>query len=93
VKGLTFDCVLMPKLVEKNFKRVPAEIRKRLLLVGITRATKWVYFSSVAEYELNELDTIRLAAANGDVFIKDTSVATTAPTASQADDEDEDLFL
>lgn len=92
-KGLTFDCVLMPKLVENNFKRVPAEIRKRLLLVGITRATKWVYFSSVIEYELNELDTIRLAASNGDVFIKDPSVATTPPIDTQGTDDEEDLFL
>lgn len=93
-KGLSFDCVLMPKLVENNFKRVPPEIRKRLLLVGITRATKWVYLSSVTDYELTELDIIRLAATNGDVFIKDTSTGIETPPADKPDaDEDEDLFL
>ena len=51
-KGLTFDCVLLPKLVENNFQRVTGERRRRLLLVGITRATQWVYLSTVRGWEL-----------------------------------------
>jgi len=69
-KGLTFDCVLLPKLVENNFLRVTGERRRRLLLVGITRATQWVYLSTVRGWELGDQDVFRQAAANGDLFIR-----------------------
>lgn len=45
-KGLTFDSVFLPRLIDKNFEKVSASRRLRMLFVGITRATKWVYFSS-----------------------------------------------
>jgi hypothetical protein len=79
-KGLTFDCVLLPKLVENNFQRVTGERRRRLLLVGITRATQWVYLSTVRGWELGDQDVFRQAAANGDLFIKETAAA--APVAA-----------
>jgi superfamily I DNA/RNA helicase len=79
-KGLTFDCVLLPKLVENNFKRVTGERRRRLLLVGITRATQWVYLSTVRGWEMSNQDIFRQAAANGDLFIKEN--AATVPVAA-----------
>ncbi|MCX6879669.1 MAG: ATP-binding domain-containing protein [Verrucomicrobia bacterium] len=42
-KGLTFDSVLLPKLVRTNWKNFSPHLRKNMLLVGITRATQWVY--------------------------------------------------
>ena len=63
----------MPKLVENNFQRVEGERRHRLLLVGITRATQWVYLSTVRGWELRDLDIFRQAAANGDLFIKENA--------------------
>ena len=68
-KGLTFDCVLLPKLVENNFQRFTGPGRRRLLLVGITRATQWVYLSTVRGYELKEVALLREAEAKGDLFV------------------------
>ena len=90
-KGLTFDCVLMPKLVEANFKRVEGDRRHRLLLVGITRATQWVYLSTVRGWELRDSDIFRQAAANGDLFIKENAnAAPVSPAASASGDDDDD---
>ena len=44
-KGLTFDTILMPQLTTRNFYQLNDEQIERLLFVGITRATKWVYMS------------------------------------------------
>jgi superfamily I DNA/RNA helicase len=92
-KGLTFDCVLMPKLVENNFQRVEGERRHRLLLVGITRATQWVYLSTVRGWELRDLDLFRQASANGDLFIKENAnpvPVSATPTAPVSGDDDND---
>jgi superfamily I DNA/RNA helicase len=48
VKGLTFDSVFMPRLVTGSFRRMIEERIGRLLFVGITRATKWVYMSTTS---------------------------------------------
>lgn len=47
-KGLTFDSVLLPRLVDKSFGRMTPRRVEHLLFVGITRATKWVYMSTTA---------------------------------------------
>lgn len=46
-KGLTFDTVLLPRLVDGKFPKEFEPWVERLLYVAITRATKWVYFSTV----------------------------------------------
>ena len=45
-KGLTFDSVIMPRLEPRAFGAIPLSSLSRLLFVGITRASKWVYLSS-----------------------------------------------
>lgn len=45
-KGLTFDTVIMPRLQPAAFGGIPQVSLERLLFVGITRATRWVYLSS-----------------------------------------------
>ena len=45
-KGLTFDTVILPRLVPNSFSNLTNERIKKLLFVGVTRATKWVYVSS-----------------------------------------------
>jgi superfamily I DNA/RNA helicase len=69
-KGLTFDSVLLPKLVLGNWKNFGPNLRKRMLLVGITRATQWVYLSSVKGYEMEETSILQQASANGDLYLK-----------------------
>lgn len=51
-KGLTFDSVIMPRLVPNSFINVSAERIERLLFVAITRATKWCYFSTALDHPL-----------------------------------------
>jgi len=87
-KGLTFDCVLLPKLVENNFRNVSPDYRKRMLLVGITRATQWTYLSSVEGYEMDQIKILLAAAENGDLFIKRGD--TTRPEAPDNNTETED---
>ena len=48
-KGLTFDTVLLPRLVRSSFPRISDSRIMKILFVGITRATKWVYMSSRPE--------------------------------------------
>jgi hypothetical protein len=84
-------------LVENNFQRVEGERRHRLLLVGITRATQWVYLSTVRGWELRELDLFRQASANGDLFIKENAnpvpVSATPTAPVSGDDDNEASFL
>jgi superfamily I DNA/RNA helicase len=90
-KGLTFDCVLLPKLVENNFSKVKGEFRKRLLLVGITRATQWAYLSTVSGWEMAEIADLQAAAANGDLFVKaNQSSGVVAPPPPSSDDTSDD---
>ncbi len=46
-KGLTFETVIMPRLVPSSFHQVSPERLEKLFFVGITRATRWVYMSTV----------------------------------------------
>lgn len=91
-KGLTFDTVLLPKLVETNFSRVKGEFRNRLLLVGITRATQWAYLSTVGGWEMAEVSQLQTAATNGDLFVKTGTGAShgapTPPTPEVSGDDD-----
>ncbi len=93
-KGLTFDCVILPKLVENNFQRVTGPRRNRLLLVGITRATQWVYLSTVRGYELREIALLREAEMNGDLFVITSAKSGNITSPPPADEPAvEDSFL
>ena len=58
-KGLTFDSVLLPRLVSTSFSGRLEGMADRLLYVGITRATKWLYMSTVAGKSVSTLSRIR----------------------------------
>jgi len=45
-KGLTFDTIFMPRLLDSCFRHSSDERIRSLLFVGITRATKWVYIGT-----------------------------------------------
>jgi len=58
-KGLTVDCVLLPFLTNKAFKGVPdAGQRKRILFVGVTRATHWVWLGTDPDDAIDELTLV-----------------------------------
>ena len=88
--------MLLPKLVETNFSRVSSEFRKRLLLVGITRATQWAYLSTVGGWEMGEVGLLHAAAGNGDLFVKSTATTVpgySPPPALEPSDDDDPGFL
>ena len=64
-KGLTFDSVLLPRLTAKAYDWTRREQLKRMLFVGIARATQWVYLSTVKGIEFGEMAVLREAAAQG----------------------------
>ena len=94
-KGLTFDSVLMPRLVNTSFTRESGDLIERLLFVGITRAMNWVYLSSTDPYTLPALGAIWGAADNGSLAIQNDGEAVTAghPTPPSSNDPtpDDDL--
>jgi len=73
-KGLTFDTVILPRLVERSFlegyRLSTEETRRRLLFVGIARATQWVFLSSVRGQAVGELGVLRDAEREGHLVIQ-----------------------
>lgn len=70
-RGLTFDSVLMPRLTENSFSKIPPFLRHRHLFVGITRACKWVYMSTVKGQEFGEMTKLKSAEIKGKIRILD----------------------
>lgn len=88
-KGLTFDSVLMPRLANKYFKNIEPERIERLLFVGTTRATSWVYYSTTQYSALPVLDTIAQAERTGDLVVQRAGASPSAPPPAP-DDADDD---
>jgi len=64
-KGLTFDSVLLPRLTAKAYYYINRERMKRMMFVGIARATQWVYLSTVKGTEFDEMAVLTEAAVQG----------------------------
>ena len=69
-KGLTFDTVLMPRLVGGLFAHLTPERLERWLFVGITRATQWVYFSTINDNRFMFLKRFQELGHQGQITIK-----------------------
>jgi len=71
-KGLTFDTVLLPRLVPGSFPRITSGRLEKLMYVGITRATKWVYLSTIQGQGIAALDRLRrlTTLGNGPISIQ-----------------------
>jgi superfamily I DNA/RNA helicase len=61
-KGLTFDSVLLPRLVPSSFSGGLRRMVNRLMFVGMTRATKWLYMSTVTGREFPAIGIIKILA-------------------------------
>ncbi len=57
-KGLTFDTVIMPQLIESSFPGRRSVSIERLMFVGISRATKWVFLSTYEDARFPMIDKI-----------------------------------
>lgn len=69
-KGLTFDTILMPRLIPGLFGKIAFERLERWLFVGITRATQWVYFSTINDNRFMFLDRFQALENEKQVAIK-----------------------
>jgi superfamily I DNA/RNA helicase len=80
-KGLTFDSVLLPRLVPGSFRRATIP-DTNLLFVGATRATRWVFMSTVQGRELLNMNEMRALERNGTLTIQTSrdSLRAKAPT-------------
>ncbi len=98
-KGLTFDTVLLPRLVPKSFPKLDRHRIERLLFVGVARATKWVYMSAVEGEELPSLRRVYPLEEQGVLTIQRGSSDSVPPvrdsrhTASESGQEDDLLHL
>jgi superfamily I DNA/RNA helicase len=68
-KGLTFDSVLLPRLTENAFSPFSPSQRRQLLFEGISRASVWVYLSTVRGDEFGEMEILRSAQSDGHLRI------------------------
>jgi superfamily I DNA/RNA helicase len=103
-KGLTFDTVLLPRLVPNSFPMVSSPRLEKLMYVGITRATKWVYLSTIKGRGIDALNRLRKLAEMDDAPIgvqswdeKGMSAVpsigpTTSPATDSGDQESDDLL-
>ena len=66
-KGLTFDSVLLPRLVQKSFNWLPEEKIDILIFMAITRATRWAYFSTQEDDSLDALGKIIPLVKSGEL--------------------------
>jgi superfamily I DNA/RNA helicase len=74
-KGLTFETVIMPRLVERPFDWMTPDRITNLLFVGISRAVKWIYLGTVEGMELPQVETLQSAEREGSLTIrKDNSI-------------------
>jgi superfamily I DNA/RNA helicase len=69
-KGLTFDTVMMPRLVPGLFGGVDEQRLERWLFVGITRATQWLYFSTINNAPMLFIDRLQALKAEGQLAIE-----------------------
>lgn len=67
VKGLTFDSVLLPRVVRSSFEQRSGAQALRMMFVAVTRATHWVYLSGVAGQEPEFLSRLEPLATSGDL--------------------------
>jgi superfamily I DNA/RNA helicase len=78
-KGLTFDAVLMPRLVDMAFGGMGAHRILKVLFVGITRATRWVYLSTVANAGFAPMERLAAGAASGCLTVRNHQQANYVP--------------
>lgn len=69
-KGLTFDTVIMPRLVRSSFFKVAEDVVERQVFIALTRATKWVYMSTVEGEEIACLRSFAGLADDGNITIR-----------------------
>lgn len=79
-KGLTVDAVFLPRLTPGAFPAfIDDEVRRRLLFVGVTRATRWAWLGMREGELLPELKCIAQLQAQGSIKVKHPGAAAASP--------------
>jgi len=68
-KGMTFDSVFLPQLTRDNYGGFDEDIKARMLFLGVSRAEKWVYLSSVQGNEPEIFTALNTAQSEGSLTI------------------------
>jgi superfamily I DNA/RNA helicase len=91
-KGLTFDCVLLPRFTERSFGNYDDDLRARLLFVGMARATQWVYVSTVEGDKPREMKVLEKAEQDKRITFQRYSATLSEKPTTPRKEEIEDEF-
>jgi superfamily I DNA/RNA helicase len=86
-KGLTFDCIMLPRLCRTQFPHTTGNALERLLFVGITRATQWVYLSAIRNQEAEIAPLLDTAEKNNHLVIQRSSATDNGATSQEEPDD------
>jgi superfamily I DNA/RNA helicase len=89
-KGLTFETVIMPRLVEFSFKGIEEERLKKRIFVAITRATDWVYMSTVVGNEISLIKRLSEKGEAKDLTIRKYNDTTSDKKVNNENNENDD---
>jgi superfamily I DNA/RNA helicase len=91
-KGLTFDSVFLPRLLNRSFGKVGINHRINLLFVGMTRATKWIYFSTIlGDTSFEPLERLVLSNSKDNLTIQNSSASTAEHNLGKPDIQFDDI--
>ena len=93
-KGLTFDSVFLPRLVEQSFPFASEKRLEKLLFVALTRASKWAFLSTDFEKPLPILKEriSPLVAARSLTVIKGRPAPRPVMTPERSEDDELDFL-
>jgi superfamily I DNA/RNA helicase len=83
-KGLTFDTVIMPRLLTGSFRHMSQERIRRILFVGISRATGWVYLSTERQDGFEPLQLLDPLGQRGVLTIQEGTSSHAGATAGRS---------
>ncbi|MGM9319282.1 AAA family ATPase [Deinococcus aquaticus] len=88
-KGMTFDSVFLPRLIPRYFTNMQVQ---QMMFVGLTRATRWAFLSTVKDRHLPELSSLLAGTAELAVQFQEAKPATPSQPAPHDEDEEMSLF-
>lgn len=92
-KGLTFDCVLLPRITGKAFGQFDDDLRRRLLFVGMARAMQWIYISTVETDKPRFFSLFKEAEQNKHLTIQSSSARSPGSQGAHYEEDEEEFSL
>ena len=90
-KGLTFDTVILPRLDAGSFNNLTDERVQKLLFVGVTRATQWVYMSGTSGKLVDAVEDMIGLSEKGKITVRRYGEVPIKPAPSSTVDIGDDL--